>query len=98
MFDNKTRKIENLTHSYRTKLFKKYKNKIYFINTKHQLCSKSENNKDIDVIIKDVYVYNFSIYNNKIYYYEVTDNRGHPSGLVEFDINKQTRRVISENE
>jgi hypothetical protein len=97
-FSTETGKIRDLTPEYRTRMFKKYGDKIYFIDVKHRLCSASVNNEDVNVIIQDSYVYSFNIYKDKIYCYKVADDRGHPSELVEFDMDQQTQKIICVNE
>jgi hypothetical protein len=101
MFNTKTDKIIDLTPEHRTRMFRKYGDKIYFIDVQHRLCSvsaNSDNKEDVDIIIKGTYVYSYSIYKDKIYYYKVTDDRGYPSELVEFDINERTQKIISVDE
>ncbi len=95
MYNTKTDKINNLMSQIRTRMFKKYGDKLYFINVQHQLCSVSDNETDVNFLIKDSYVYSFSIYKDKIYYYKVTDDIGYPSELIEYDMNEQTHKIIA---
>ena len=95
VFNEETEEIVNLTDYFRTKMFKKYKDKLYFIDRQHRLRSVSDEG-NMDVII-NAYVYAFSIYNDKIYYYRVTRDIGHPSELVEFDMTSQTEKIISKS-
>lgn len=96
MYSTKTDKINNLMPEIRTRMFKKYGDKLYFINVQHQLCSVSDNETDAHFLVNDSYVYSFSIYKDKIYYYKVTDDIGYPSELIEYDMNEQTHKIIAE--
>lgn len=93
---NESTSIESLTDVSYTRMFRKYGNLLYYINFQHRLCRVGCDGNDQEIIISDQYVYSYSVYDDKIYYYKVTDNRGYPSELAEYDIStKQYRTLIT---
>lgn len=91
-YDFGEKKIQGLTDGAHTRLFRMQDDKLYYIDSKQDLCCVNTDGTETKKLIENERVFSFNICENTVYYYRLVGDSGYPVGLIEMD--SQTGKKI----
>lgn len=87
--------IENYTADLMTQSFRKYNDKLYYVDSKNNLCCADINSKENTQITSGEYVYSYNVFDESIFYYTL-DYSGLPSKLTEYSLKTGSKAIVWE--